>query len=128
MADEAQIIYEYVNGSDVSIRTNDLNIAYPRLHVQRTVRPDGNIYVDDPGISQRIFTGTGIITGTDQNEMNTVQTGAISFDGSFPRIKKIYFTGATTISNVVVELTAFTADDLGFGFWNVSFTMTEYTA
>ena len=128
MADEAQIIYEYVNGSDVSIRTNDLVITYERVGVQRTLRPDGNFYVDDPDNPRRIFTGTGIISGTDQNEMNTVQMGTIVFDGSYPRIKKIYFAGATTISNVVVELAAFSADDLGFGFWNVSFTMTEYTA
>ena len=128
MADEAQIIYEYVNGSDVSIRTNDLIITYERIHVQRTLRPDGNFYVDDPDKPRRIFTGTGIISGTDQNEMNTVQMGTITFDGSYPRIKKIYFTGATTLSNIVVELTTFSAGDLGFGFWNVSFTMTEYTA
>ena len=128
MADEAQIIYEYVNGSDVSIRTNDLRITYERPHSQRTLRPDGKFHVDDPGNARRIFTGTGIISGTDQNEMNTVQMAAISFDGSYPRIKKIYFIGATTLTNIVVELTAFSSDDLGFGFWNVTFTMTEYTA
>lgn len=128
MADEAQIIYEYVNGSDVEIKTNDLKITYIRHLVQRTIRPDGNIYRDDPDIPQRVFTGTGIISGTDQNEMNTVQMGTITFDGSFPRIKKIFFTGGTTITNIVIELTQFSADDMGFGFWNVSFTMTEYTA
>jgi hypothetical protein len=128
MADEAQIIYEYTNGNDVSIKSNDLSIDYKRHHVQRTVRPDGNIYVDDPGVEQRVFTGTGIISGTDVNEMNTVQMAAITFDGSFPRIKKIYFTGAVTITNVVIELTSWTATDLGFGFWAVAFEMTEYTA
>ena len=128
MADEAQIIYEYVNGSDVEIKTNDLKVRYFRHNVQRTVRPDGNIYVDDPGIGQRTFIGTGIISGTDQDEMDTVQMGVISFDGSFPRIKKIHWTGGTTETNIVIELTEFSSDDLGFGFWNVTFTMTEYTA
>jgi hypothetical protein len=127
MADEAQIIYEYTNGNDVSIKTNDLKISYKRHHVQRTARPDGKIYVDDPGIEQRIFTGTGVISGADQNEMNTVQMAAITFDGSYPRIKKIYFAGAVTISNIVIELTAFEALDLGSGFWEVSFEMQEYT-
>ncbi|MHA2067916.1 MAG: hypothetical protein ACXABY_26440 [Candidatus Thorarchaeota archaeon] len=127
MADEAQIIYEYTNGNDVSIKTNDLKITYKRHLVRRTQRPDGKIYVDDPGIEQRIFTGTGVISGADQNEMNTVQMAAITFDGSFPRIKKIYFAGAVTITNVVIELTAFEANDLGSGFWEVSFEMQEYT-
>ena len=128
MADEAQIIYEYTNGNDVSIKTNDLTISYMRHGVQRTIRPDGNKYTDDPSIEYRVFSGTGIISGADQNEMNTVQMAAITFDASFPRIKKIYFTGATTLSNIVVELTHFSSNDLGFGFWEVSFTMEEYTA
>ena len=127
MADEAQIIYEYVNGSDVEIKTNDLSIDYKRAHVQRSIRADGKKYTDDPQIQYRVFTGTGIIVGADQNEMNTVQMGTIAFDGSYPRIKKIYFTGATTITNVVVELTSFISSDLGFGYWEVSFTMEEYT-
>ncbi len=128
MADEAQIIYEYTVGNDVEIRTNDLKVRYMRAHVQRTTRPDGNKYVDDPGIPYRIFTGTGIISGTDQDEMDTVQMGAITFDGSFPRIKKLFWTGGTTETNIVIELRDFSADDMGFGFWTVSFTMEEYTA
>ena len=128
MADEAQIIYEYTNGNDVSIKTNDLKVRYMRAHVSRTTRPDGKKYVDDPGITYRIFTGTGIISGTDQNEMDTVQMAAITFDASYPRIKKIYWTGATTESNIVVELIEFEANDLGSGFWEVAFTMEEYTA
>ena len=127
MADEAQIIYEYAAASDVSIKTNDLTITYNRLLMTLTARPDGKIYVDDPTIIQRVFTGTGIISGADMNEMNTVQTAAITYSGLYPRIKKIYFAGATTISNVEVALTAFSGTDLGNGFWNVSFTMTEKT-
>ena len=127
MADEAQIIYEYVNGSDVSIRSNDLTITPNRLHVQQTARPDGNIYVDDPAVIQRVFTGTGIIVGADANELHDVQIASITFDGTYPRIKKIYWTGAIFESNIPV-VAQFTFDDLGFGFWNVSFTMTEYTA
>lgn len=128
MADEAQIIYEYVNGSDVEIKTNDLSVEYIRAGVQRTARPDGNKYTDDPDIPYRIFTGTGVISGTNQDEMDTVQMGTIVFDGSFPRIKKIFWTGGTTETNIVIELIRFVANDLGFGFWEVAFTMEEYTA
>ena len=127
MANEAQIIYEYTNGNDVSIITNNLKIDTQRLHVKITTRPDGNIYVDDPGIVQRVFTGTGIISGADANELHDVQVASITFDGTYPRIKKIYWTGATTESNIPVS-GHFALRDLGSGFWNVTFTLTEYSA
>ena len=127
MADEAQIIYAYSAVGDVSIKTNDLKITYNRLLLTVTPRPDGKIYVDDPTIIQRVFSGTGIISGADMNELNTVQTAAIVYSGLYPRIKKIYFTGAVTIANVEVVLTSFSGSDMGSGFWNVSFTMTEKT-
>ena len=128
MADEAQIIYEYSAGNDVSIKSNDLKITYNRLFMTVTARPDGKIYVDDPAITQRVFTGTGIISGADMNELNTAQTAAITYSGLYPRIKKIYFSGAVTISNVeVVLMNGWSGTDQGNGFWNVSFTMTEKT-
>ena len=93
-----------------------------------TARPDGKIYVDDPAIIQRTFTGTGLISGADMNELNTVQTAAITYSGGFPRIKKIYFSGAVTISNVEVVLAnGWSGSDMGNGFWQVSFTMVEKT-
>ena len=127
MADEAQIIYAYSAVGDVSIKTNDLKITYNRLLLTVTPRPDGKIYVDDPTIIQRVFSGTGIISGADMNEMNTVQTAAIVYSGLYPRIKKIYFTGGVTIANVEVVLTSFSGSDMGSGFWYVTFTMTEKT-
>jgi len=127
LADEAQIIYEYVNGSDVSIRSNDLKITPNRLHVQETVRPDGKIYVDDPAIVQRVFTGTGVIVGADANELHDVQIASITFDGTYPRIKKIYWTGAIFEENIPVS-GHFVFSDMGFGFWGVDFTLREYTA
>ena len=127
MADEAQIIYEYVNGSDVEIKTNDLSIDTKRHFVSETARPDGNIYIDDPGVTQAVFTGTGIIAGVDSNELYDVQKASITFDGTYPRIKKIYWTGAITETNIPVT-GQFTFNDLGFGYWDVSFTLREYTA
>ena len=126
MADEAQIIYEYINGSSISIKTNDLKIDPQRLFVSITARPAGNIYVDDPGIVQRIFTGTGIITGANANTLHDVQIASITFDGSYPRIQKIYWTGATTETNIPVS-GHFVFSDQGSGQWGVSFTLTEYT-
>lgn len=128
MADEAQIIYEYSAGNDVSIKTSDLEIEYHRLFMTITARPDGKIYVDDPAIIQRVFTGTGIISGADMNELNTVQTAAITYSGLYPRIKKIYFSGAVTITNVEIVLeNGWKGRDMGNGFWSVRFTMREKT-
>ena len=126
MADEAQIIYEYTNGNTVSIKTGDLKIDPRRLFVQITARPDGNIYVDDPGVVQRFFTGTGVISGADANELHDVQIASITFDGTYPRIQKIYWSGALTETNIPVS-GHFVFMDQGAGFWNVAFTLTEYT-
>lgn len=126
MADEAQIIYEYSVGADVEIKTNDLKIDIQRLFVQITTRPDGKIYVDDPAKVQRIFTGSGIISGADANELHDVQNTTITYDGTYPRIKKIYWAGATFESNIPV-FGHFVLEDLGSERWNVKFTLTEYT-
>ncbi len=127
MADEAQIIYEYSVGADVEIKTDDLRITINRLFVKMPSRPDGNIYVDDPTIIQRVFTGTGTISGADANELHDVQIAAITYDGTYPRIKKIYWAGATTETNIPV-FGHFVLADLGSEKWSVSFTLTEYTA
>ena len=125
MANEAQIIYEYSAGLDVSIKSNDLKIDPRRLFVDITARPDGKIYVDDPGIVQRVFTGTGEISGADANELHDVQMASITFDGTYPLIKKIYWTGAITESNIPVS-GHFVFEDLGNEMWGVTFTLTEY--
>ena len=91
-----------------------------------TARPDGKIYIDDPAIIQRVFTGTGIISGADMNELNSVQTAAITYDATYPRITKIFFSGTVTITNVEVSLAnGWNGFDMGNGFWNVSFTFRE---
>ena len=126
MADEAQIDWEYVNGSSIEFKTSDLKITYNRLFQDVTVRPDGNLYVDDPGKVQRTFTFTAIITGATMNTLNTVMTASITYDATYPRIKTIYFTGATTITNIECAMTSLVATDLHNGFWHVAVTLTEY--
>lgn len=127
MADEAQVIYEYTNGNTISIKTDNLTIEYRRLFMTITPRPDGKIYVDDPTVIQRVFSCTGVISGTNMNTLNTVQTGAITYSGAYPRLTTIYFAGAVTITNVEVAVTSLTATDLGNGFWKVNITFTEKT-
>ena len=126
MADEAQIIYEYTNGSDVSIKSDDLKIEPKRLFISTSARPDGKIYVHDPNVVQRIFTGTGIIAGADAKELHDVMVAAITYDGTYPRIQKIYWTGALTSTNIPVTGEIVFGDE-GSGFWNVTFTFKEYT-
>jgi len=125
MADEAQVIYEYSVGASISFKTDDLMIAYKRLFMTITSRPDGKIYVDDPGKAQRTFSCNSIISGATLNTLNTVQTAAITYDATYPRLTTIYFAGATTITNVEVALIELKATDQGNGFWSVDVTFVE---
>ena len=125
MADEAQVIYEYTNGNTISFKTSNLKITYYRIGMTVTTRPDGKRYVDDPGKPYRDFSCTSIITGATLNTLNTVQTAAITYDATYPRLTTIYFAGATTITNVEVALTELKATDQGSGMWSVDVTFTE---
>ena len=125
MADEAQVIYEYINGSTISFKTSNLKITYYRIGMTVTTRPDGKRYVDDPGKPYRDFSCTSIITGATLNTLNTVQTAAITYDATYPRLTTIYFAGATTITDIEVALTSLKATDQGSGMWSVDVTFTE---
>jgi hypothetical protein len=125
MADEAQVIYEYTAGNTISFKTNNLRIKYDRLFMKVTARPDGKVYVNDPGKAQRTFSCSAIITGATMNTLNTVQTGSITYDSTYPRLTTIYFAGGTTITNIEVVVTELTATDAGNGYWNVDITFVE---
>ena len=125
MADEAQVIYEYTAGNTISFKTDNLTITWKRLFMTMTSRPDGKIYVDDPAKAQRTFSCTSIISGATLNTLNTVQTAAITYDATYPRLTTIYFAGTTTITNVEVALTELKATDQGNGFWSVDVTFVE---
>jgi hypothetical protein len=56
MADEYQIDWEYTNGNSIEFKTEDLQIKWDRLYMEVQTRPDGNIYVVDPGVVKRTFT------------------------------------------------------------------------
>ena len=126
MADEAQVIYEYAVGTSISFK-GSLKITYNRLFMTITSRPDAKIYVDDPAKIQRTFSCASIITGAVYNTLNTVQTGAITYDATYPRLTSINLatgTGALTNIEVVLE-NGWTATDLGSGQWSVDLTFTE---
>ena len=125
MADEYQIQYEYVAASTIDFKTNDLEITYTRPKMFVDVRVDGTIVVSDRSNSQRIFTFSAIISGTDHSTLKGVQTAAIDYTGLYPRIQKIYYAGAVTESNIEVAMTSFTALDLGPTGWLVNITLTE---
>ena len=126
MADEAQVIYEYTAGNTISFKTDNLTISYKRLFMTMTSRPDGKIYVDDPAKPQLTFSCTSIISGATLNTLNTVQTGSITYDATYPRLTSINLaTGTSALTNIEVALTELKATDQGNGFWSVDVTFVE---
>ena len=126
MADEAQVIYEYTVGNTISFKTSNLKITYYRIGMTVTTRPDGKRYVDDPGKPYRDFSCTSIITGATLNTLNTVQTAAITYDATYPRLTSINLaTGTSALTNIEVALTELKATDQGNGFWSVDVTFVE---
>jgi hypothetical protein len=127
MADEAQCIYEYTNGNTISFK-GVLDIVPTRPFETTTIRPDGNIYVDSPGISQLVITcSNALINGTDFNTLLTVQRAAITFDATYPRLTTIYLKTGVTLTNEQVVMTSCKGTDMGNGYWMCNLTFEEYT-
>jgi len=126
MADEAQVIYEYTVGNTISFK-GSLKIKYDRIGMTITTRPDGKVYVDDPGKPQRTFFCTSIITGAVLATLNTVQMAAITYDASYPNLTTINLaTGTTALTDIEVVLdNGWTAADLGSGMWSVDLVFVE---
>jgi len=129
MADEYQVVYEYSAGNTVSFKTDDLAITYHRHGMKISRRPDGKMYVDDPGVEYRVFKFSGWLTGATQDTLDSVQMAAITYSGAYPRIQKIYWNGATTETNIEVAIPdgGLTVHDMGNGWWLVECTMEEKT-
>jgi len=125
MVDEYQVIYEYSAAATITFKTNDLKITYLRHKMRVDVRVDGTRVVTDPGLKQRLFTFTAVISGNDMDTLDSVQTGAIVYTGLYPRIQKIYWDGDSTETNVEVALTSLDVLDRGAGWWRVAITMAE---
>ena len=129
MADEYQIEYEYSNGNTIQFKTNDLVIGYHRAFMRVVTRKDGTRVVIDPNDTQyRTFTFSAILKSTDTKHMknlNDVQMASITYSGDYPRIKKLYFDGSNTESNIEVALTKLEATQISHNAWRVSIVMEE---
>lgn len=125
MANEYQVIYEYVNGSTITFKTNNLKISIIRPHLKVTTRVDGVRVVSDTAHIYRAFAFNARISGATMNTLHDVQMAAIVYTGAYPRIQKIYWDGATFESNIEVALTQLEVTDQGAGWWDVSIVMEE---
>lgn len=128
MADEYQIEYEYTDGNTISFKTNDLEIDYHRPTLKVDTRVDGTRVVTDTGAAYRTFTFSAVIKSTDPKNMkdlNDVQMGSITYSGAYPRIKKLYFDGTNTESNIEVALTSLKATQISHSSWRVNITLEE---
>lgn len=120
MADEYQCEYEYSDGNTISFKTNDLKPRIVRPHLRIDTRVDGTRVVTDSGASYLVITCTSIVSGNTMDTLHSVQTGAITYSGAYPRLKKIYWDGDSTETNYEVALVDVDPLDLGNGWWQVS--------
>jgi len=125
MADEYQVEYEYSDGNTISFKTNDLKITYTRPKMRLDIRVDGTKVVTDPGFKQNIYSFTTTISGDTMDILDGVQRGAITYSGAYPRVKKIYWDGDSTETNIEVAMTSLEVMDRGAGWWRVAITLME---
>ena len=120
MADEYQVEYEYSSGNTISFRTDDMRVSPVRSGLHIDTRVDGVRVVTDPGHTHRVITCTAFLDGDDMDTLDAVQNAAIVYSGDYPRLKKIYWDGDSTETNVEVALVDVTTLDRGAGWWLVS--------
>jgi len=120
MVDEYQCEYEYSAGNTIQFKTNDLKPKIVRSGLYVDTRVDGTRVVTDSGASYLSITCTGVINGDTMDTFHSVQTGAITYSGDYPRLKKIYWDGDSTEANYEVALVDIDPTDLGNGWWLVS--------
>lgn len=121
------VTYEYTAGNSVSILSNDLRIVVRKPLTREIIQPDGGIYIHDPNIRQRVFTGSGILEGTTSKTIHDIENASIDYSGAYPRITVINWNGTTTHTNIEVWIPTIQFDDLGRGYWRVFFEMREKT-
>lgn len=126
MVDEYQIEYEYSDGNTISIKAETVGIRIVRPHLRVTTRVDGTRVVTDSGVSYVVVRCIGMISGDDADILHGVQTGAIDYTGAYPRLKKIYWDGDSTETNIEVALVGEAVlNDLGDGWWDISLEFEE---
>jgi len=129
MADEYQIQYEYSDGNTVNVKAYSFKVRYHRHGMKITRRPDGKMYVDDPGVEYRVFSFAGYISGNTMDTLDSVQMAAITYSGAYPRLKVVYWDGDSTETNIEVAIPdgGLTVEDMGFGWWHVEGVLEEKT-
>ena len=120
MADEFQVEYEYSAGNTITFKTDDMRVAPVRPLLRVDTRVDGIRVVTDPGFSYRVITCTALIDGDTMDTLDSVQGAAIDYTGAYPRLKKIYWDGDSTETNVEVALMDMNEIDRGAGWWLMS--------
>ena len=120
MVDEYQCEYEYSDGNTIQFKTDNLRPKIVRPGLKIDTRVDGTRVVTDPGFSYLLITCTAIVSGDTMDTLHSVQTGAITYSGAYPRLKKIYWDGDSTEANYEVALVDVDPFDLGAGWWLVS--------
>lgn len=125
MADEYQIEYEYVNGSTISIKASTVKAKTIRPHLKIYTRVDGTRVVSDTGYAYRVVTAQALISGNDADTLDAVQNASITYSGAYPRLKKIYWDGDSTESNVEVALMSYDVSDVGGGWWSLQVVFEE---
>ncbi len=127
MADEYQVIWEYAAAATISFKTDNLQIRYRKPGFKNDIRIDGVKVVSDPGIRQYIFTFTATLSGDEMDTLDSVERGAITYTGAYPRIQKIYWDGDSTETNIEVAIPdgGLTVLDSGEAGWVVSIIMEE---
>ena len=120
MADEYQVEYEYSAGNTISFKTDDMRVATVRPDLRVDTRVDGVRVVTDSGISYRVITCTALLDGNTMDTLDSVQGAAIDYTGAYPRLKKIYWDGDSTETNVEVALMDMNEIDRGAGWWLMS--------
>ncbi len=125
MADEYQVEYEYSDGNTISFKTDDMRVRTVRPHLRIDTRVDGTRVVTDSGIAYKVITCTAFLTGNDMDTLDSVQSAAIVYSGAYPRLKKIYWDGDSTETNVEVALMDVNELDRGAGWWLVSLRFEE---
>jgi hypothetical protein len=125
LVDEYQVTYEYSAGNSISFRTDDLKVTWVRPGLKVHTRVDGTRVVRDTGAAYRVFSCTAFVEGADADEMDTVQMGAITYSGAYPRLTVLYWNGTTTETNIEVACTEVNVLDRGMGWWLLSLRFEE---
>ena len=134
MADTPQIEYEHdaVEAHIKFFECTNLTITWmmPGKTVNRQPASAAGVgKVIDLNQTYRVFSGSSILDAATLAELHTqIQPAAApTYTGAYPRLIKVYLTGATYWENVEVVCTGLSATIITDNVWSVKFEFTEKT-